>query len=105
MVTRKAQTTPKRVVFSEGEERKIILAAARIQQEHIGLPILLGREDVIRSAMKDLRVTMPVEIVDPATSKRVGVYTAALYERRQRKGITLREATALLSQPNYFGTS
>jgi malate dehydrogenase (oxaloacetate-decarboxylating)(NADP+) len=103
VVTRKAQTAPKRVVFSEGEERKIILAAARIQQEQIGQPILLGREAVIQSAMKDLRVTVPVEIVDPATSDRVDAYAAALHEKRNRKGITLREAFALLSQPNYFG--
>jgi malate dehydrogenase (oxaloacetate-decarboxylating)(NADP+) len=102
-VTHKAQTAPKRVVFSEGEERKIILAAARIQQEHIGLPILLGREDVIQSEMKELRVTVPIEIVDPAASGRAGAYAAELYERRQRKGITLREASALLGQPNYFG--
>jgi malate dehydrogenase (oxaloacetate-decarboxylating)(NADP+) len=103
VVTRKAQTAPKRVVFSEGEEHKIILAAARVQQEQIGLPILLGREDVIRSAMKELRVSAGIEIVDPATSKRAGSYAAALHERRQRKGITLREAAALLDQPNYFG--
>ena len=103
VVTHKAQTAPKRVVFSEGEERKIILAAARIRQEHIALPILLGREDVIRSTMKQLRVTVPIEIVDPATSQRAGTYAAALHERRQRKGITLREASALLGQPNYFG--
>jgi malate dehydrogenase (oxaloacetate-decarboxylating)(NADP+) len=104
VVTRKAQTAPKRVVFSEGEERKIILAAARIQQEQIGLPILLGRESVIQSTMKELRVAAPIEIVDPATSGRTDAYAAALHERRQRKGITLREAHALLSQPNYFGT-
>ncbi len=103
VVTRKAQTAPKRVVFSEGEERKIILAAARIQQEQIGLPILLGRESVIRSAMRELRVAVPVEIVDPATSEWVDAYAAALHEQRQRKGITLREAFALLGQPNYFG--
>jgi malate dehydrogenase (oxaloacetate-decarboxylating)(NADP+) len=103
VVTRKAQTAPKRVVFSEGEERKIILAAARIQQEHIGVPILLGREAVIQSAMKELRVTVPVEIVDPATSERVEAYATALHERRQRKGIALHEAFALLGQPNYFG--
>ncbi len=102
-VTHKAQTAPKRVVFTEGEERKIILAAARIQQEHIGLPILLGREDVIQAAMKELRVAAPIEIVDPATSGRADAYAAALYESRQRKGITLREASALLGQPNYFG--
>jgi len=102
-VTRKAQTAPKRVVFSEGEEHKIILAAARIQQEHIGLPILLGREDVVRSAMKELRVSAGIEIIDPATAERTDRYAAALHDRRQRKGITLREAAALLDQPNYFG--
>jgi malate dehydrogenase (oxaloacetate-decarboxylating)(NADP+) len=103
VVTRRAQTAPKRVVFSEGEERKIILAAARIQQERIGVPVLLGREAIIRSTMDELRSTAPVEIIDPATSERVDAYAAALHERRQRKGITLREAYALLDQPNYFG--
>ena len=103
VVTRKAQTAPKRVVFSEGEERKIILAAARIQQEQIGLPILLGREPVIASAMKELRVTVPIQIVDPAASDRVDDYAAALHQRRQRKGITVREAHALLSLSRIIG--
>ncbi len=103
VVTHQAQTAPKRVVFSEGEERKIILAAARIQREHIGVPILLGREDVIRAAMKELHVAVPLEIVDPAASDRIDAYAAALHQRRQRKGITQHEAYALLCQPNYFG--
>jgi malate dehydrogenase (oxaloacetate-decarboxylating)(NADP+) len=103
VVTRKAQTAPKRVVFSEGEERKIILAAVRIQQERIAVPVLLGREAVIRSTMDGLRLTAPVEIVDPATSERIDTYAGALHERRQRNGITLREAYALLNLPNYFG--
>jgi malate dehydrogenase (oxaloacetate-decarboxylating)(NADP+) len=103
VVTHKAQTAPKRVVFPEGEERKIILAAARIQREHIGVPILLGRQDVIRATMKELGVTAPIEIVDLTASERAGAYAVTLYEERQRKGITLREASALLSQPNYFG--
>ena len=103
VVTHKAQTAPMRVVFSEGEERKIILAAARIQREHIGVPILLGRKDVIQPALMDLRIADSIEIVDPATSERIHSYAAALHEKRQRKGITLREAYALLGQPNYFG--
>jgi malate dehydrogenase (oxaloacetate-decarboxylating)(NADP+) len=103
VVTHKAQTSPKRVVFSEGEERKIILAAARIQREGIGVPILVGRAEVIRAAMQELRVTVPIEIVDAATSDRIDAYAEALFEKRQRKGITLREARALLAQPNYFG--
>jgi malate dehydrogenase (oxaloacetate-decarboxylating)(NADP+) len=103
VVTHKAQTAPKRVVFSEGEERKVILAAARIQREKTGVPILLGRELVIKETMVELRVTAPIQVVDPATSDRRDAYAAALYARRQRKGITLREACALLGQPNYFG--
>ena len=103
VVTHKAQTSPKRIVFSEGEERKIILAADRIQREGIGVPILLGRVEVIEAEMKQLRVTVPIQIVDPTTSDRIEAYAHALYTKRQRKGITLREAHALLDQPNYFG--
>jgi malate dehydrogenase (oxaloacetate-decarboxylating)(NADP+) len=104
VVTRQAQTAPKRVVFSEGEERKIILAAARIQREGIGLPILLGRADVVRARMKELRVDAEIEIVDPAEGGgRIDAYAAALFGKRQRKGVTLREAYALLTEPNYFG--
>jgi malate dehydrogenase (oxaloacetate-decarboxylating)(NADP+) len=103
VVTRKAQTAPKRVVFSEGEERKIILAAARIQEEGIGLPILVGRQAVIQATMEELRIAAPIDIVDPADCDRMDAYAEALHERRQRKGITLHEARALLAQPNYFG--
>jgi malate dehydrogenase (oxaloacetate-decarboxylating)(NADP+) len=103
VVTHKAQTCPKRVVFSEGEERKIILAAARIQREGIGIPILVGRTEVIRAAMKELRVSVPIQIIDSAMSDRIEAYAKALFEKRQRKGVTLREAHALLAQPNYFG--
>ena len=42
VVSRKAQTDPKRIVFSEGEERKVIRAAARLVEDGIGIPILLG---------------------------------------------------------------
>jgi malate dehydrogenase (oxaloacetate-decarboxylating)(NADP+) len=103
VVTHKAQTAPKRVVFTEGEERKVILAAARIQRERTGVPILLGRETVIRATMEELRIGVPIQVVDPVMSARREDYAAALFERRQRKGITLREASALLNQPNYFG--
>ena len=103
VVTRKAQNAPKRVLFSEGEERKIILAAARIQREGIGVPILLGRPEVIQAQMAQLRLTEPIQVVDPTASERLEAYGHALHAKRQRKGVTLREAHALLAQPNYFG--
>jgi malate dehydrogenase (oxaloacetate-decarboxylating)(NADP+) len=103
-IIRKAQNDPKRVVFSEGEERKVILAAARLLQDHIGIPVLLGREDVIRSLMVELRVSLPMTVIDPARFDGIERYTDALHRKRQRKGITHREAEALLAQPNYLGT-
>ena len=102
-VIRKAQAAPRRIVFSEGEEPKIIRAAAVIAREGIGLPILLGREAVIRTRMEEMDVAVPVEIINPEASPRLNTYAAALFEARQRKGITLREARALLRHPNYFG--
>ena len=103
VVVRKAQASPGRVVFSEGEEPKIIRAAAAIFREGIGHPVLLGREALIRAKMQELGVTIPVDIVTPQHSPKLEVYAATLYAARRRKGITLREARALMQQPNYFG--
>jgi malate dehydrogenase (oxaloacetate-decarboxylating)(NADP+) len=103
VVSRKAQTGPKRIVFSEGEERKIIRAAARIVEDGIGIPILLGRDEVIRATMDDARITAQIQIVDPSRFDDIERYAEALHAKRQRKGITRREAEVLLLQPNYFG--
>jgi malate dehydrogenase (oxaloacetate-decarboxylating)(NADP+) len=103
IVMHKAQAAPKRIVFSEGEEPKIIRAAAALVRDGIAHPILLGRPAVIRARMEEISVPPGVEIVDFGHSPRADAYASMLYERRQRKGITRREAAALLQQPNYFG--
>ncbi|HEV2357386.1 MAG TPA: NADP-dependent malic enzyme [bacterium] len=103
VVMRKAQASPRRVVFSEGEEPKVIRAAAKIARDGVGHPILLGREDVIRARIEELGVAVPMEIVTPQASPKRAAYAAAFYDARRRKGITLREARSLAEQPNYFG--
>ena len=103
VVVRKAQASPRRVVFSEGEEPKVIRAAAQIVRDGVGHPILLGREDAIRAQMEELGIAVPVEIVTPQASPKRTAYAAAFYDARRRKGITLREAETLAEQPNYFG--
>ncbi|HXF82467.1 MAG TPA: NADP-dependent malic enzyme [bacterium] len=99
----KARSAPRRVVFSEGEEPKIIRAAAELVREGLAVPLLLGREPVIRTRMEELRVKAPLEVINPETSPKLEAYATALFEARQRKGVTRREARALLRQPNYFG--
>ncbi len=99
----KARSAPKRIVFAEGEEAKIIRAAAEIQEQGIGEPILLGQESVIKATIAELGLDYQPRVIDPRTSPRAEAYGRILFKRRQRKGITLPEARELARRPNYFG--
>ena len=90
----------KRVVFAEGEEEKILRAAAQVQDEGIAHPILIGRGGVIREKIQRLGLRLEPTIVDPETCARKDAYAHALYELRQRKGVTLKRAYKLLYDPN-----
>lgn len=101
----KAQKNPKKVVFPEGEEEKIIRAANSAYEENIASPILLGNEDVIKTRIEDLGYDISrFEIIDPETSPKTKTYAHEFYKARQRKGITPTEARVLLRQPNYYGS-
>ncbi|NPA90504.1 MAG: NADP-dependent malic enzyme [Chloroflexi bacterium] len=99
----KARQHPKRVVFGEGEEERIIRAAHQVYQEGLAKPILLGRPDVIRAKVEELGIPCQAEIVEPASYPKFEEYVQALYERRQRKGVTLHLAHQLMRLPTYFG--
>ncbi len=103
-IVRQAQASPRRIVFSEGEDPRIVRAAAVVKKDGIGHPILLGREDVIRARMGEIRVTVPLEIVDPERSPLREAYADALFRLRQRKGVTCREAHEEIIRPNVFGS-
>jgi len=103
IVFNKAKAAPRRVVFSEGEEPKIVRAAATLYKEGLAVPILLGRDTVVRTRLEEMHLTLPLEVINPELSPKLDTYTNLLFEARQRKGITKREARALLRQPNYFG--
>jgi malate dehydrogenase (oxaloacetate-decarboxylating)(NADP+) len=101
----KAQRAPKRVVFPEGEESKMLRACQILLDEKIAAPILVGREEKIRASIEDLRLHLDgVEIVEPAKSPRLAAYTEALYLLRRRKGITLSEAGQMILNRNTFGS-
>ncbi|QLH40573.1 MAG: NADP-dependent malic enzyme [Defluviicoccus sp.] len=99
----KARSGPKRIVFAEGEESKIIRAAAEIQDQGLGEPILLGREDAIMTTIAELGLDYQPKVIDPRESQRAESYAKVLFKRRQRKGITLPEAREMARRPNYFG--
>ncbi|MFN8597284.1 MAG: NADP-dependent malic enzyme [Anaerolineae bacterium] len=102
-IMNKAKAAPKRIVFPEGEEAVILRAAAYIEDEGIGHPILLGNPDRIYKQVQELGLRFAPEVVDPATDYRMPAYIQAYYELRQRRGLTLSRAQSRIHEPNRFG--
>jgi len=104
-VMRKARTEkPKRIVFPEGEHDSIIRAARAIVDQKIGMPVLLGNEKVIRETAANLGIEqLEFEIVNLPSAEKGAAYAEALYELRQRKGVTLPAAEDLVKDPTIFG--
>ncbi len=94
----------KRLAFAEGEEQKVIRAAYQIQDEKIGIPVLIGRRRVIEEQLKFLSLDYKPEIVDPNDFKDISKYEAAYYELRNRKGLTMVDAVKKVREPNVFGS-
>ena len=101
----KAQRQPKRIVFTEGEEGKILRACQILLDEKIALPILLGDASKIRARIEELHLHLEgVQIVDPRHFARLEEYTEEFYSLRHRKGITRTEAEQTIRNPTTFGS-
>ncbi|MBV6643061.1 MAG: NADP-dependent malic enzyme [Cyclobacteriaceae bacterium] len=105
-VVARARKDPKRVVFAEADDVKILKAAQMSIDEGFAIPILLGNEKVIKEIIKtnELDGLESCQIIDPVTeAKKLDQYAGKLYEKRQRKGLTLRMARKLMMSRNYYG--
>jgi len=101
-----AKQKPKRLVFPEGEQEKILRAAAKIIEEGIAQPILLGDKDRIKTIAEEQNINIKgCEIINPSTSDKIEEYTKAMLDVRQRKGLTKDEAKRVLDRINdYYAT-
>ena len=107
MLINKAKSDPKRIVFVEGDNEKILRAAHILVEDGIAHPILVGNEERIRSAIKDLGLELngSFQIIDPASYEKSEEYAQELFRLRQRKGLTLSEARRLVTRKSrtHFG--
>ncbi len=106
MFVDQARAKQKRIVFPEGSHSKILRAAALIVNERIGMPILIGSTEKIKSRAAELNVPLAeMTIIDPMMLSAVEIesYAQELWSIRKRKGITLSEAKRLVMDPNYLG--
>jgi malate dehydrogenase (oxaloacetate-decarboxylating)(NADP+) len=105
VIVHKAKQRPKRVVFPEGESEKILRAAHILAEEKIAQPMLIGSTKVIREKAEDLGVNLErIQVVDPNMWSKRDDYVQALYQLRQRRGVTLSEAQTLINDRNFFGS-
>jgi malate dehydrogenase (oxaloacetate-decarboxylating)(NADP+) len=100
----RAAANPKRVVFPEGTEPRIVRAARILVDEGSVRPILLGPPGEIQAVAADIGIELDnIELVDPATSSQREAYAQSLWERRHRKGLTVLEARHRIGRSIYFG--
>lgn len=105
LITNRAKTDPKRIVFAEAEHLDVLKAAQIVYEEGIGFPILLGNKEIIYELKAELGFDADVEIVDPKLTEeaeRRSRYAAVLWESRKRNGISLYDAEKLMRERNYF---
>ena len=91
VVLNKAKSDPKRVALAEGGDEKMIRAAYQMAEQGIAEPVLVGDPDEITETAAEFGLEFDPEIVHPASGE-WDHYADHLYELRQRKGITKREA-------------
>ena len=102
----KAKSKPKRIVFPEGNEEKILRACQVIIDEGIAKPILLGKKEAIIQKAKELSLDIldSVEIIEPSKYPKFNEYVEEFFQMRQKKGVTRVEAEGIMKNPNYFGS-
>ena len=96
---------PKKIVFTEGNDPRILEAASRLLASNFLHPILVGNPDEIAKVAEESGFNIRgAEIVDPMKYDRFDEMVEMFCELRKSKGVTPEQARGILSQANYFGT-
>jgi malate dehydrogenase (oxaloacetate-decarboxylating)(NADP+) len=106
-VTNKAKSGPKRIVFAEADNYKILKAAQIVREEGIAIPILLGDKQRIREIILENELELDgVDIINPHEETEKSLkFAEYLFKKRQRKGLTFFEAKKLMRDRNYYGST
>ncbi len=99
----RAKARPRRMVLAEGEDPRVLQAAAMISREGFAKVTLLGRAKIIQAAAADLRLPLDgIAVTDPAASPKLDAYAQIYFERRRARGVSLEEARDTARLPLYY---
>jgi malate dehydrogenase (oxaloacetate-decarboxylating)(NADP+) len=103
----RAKTNPKKIVFAEADHLDVLKAAQIVFEEGIGIPVLLGRKEIILDLMGQIEFDEVVEIIDPKSddqADKLHQYAEIFWKNRRRSGITLYAAQKLMRERNYYAS-
>ncbi|HRI19316.1 MAG TPA: NADP-dependent malic enzyme [Panacibacter sp.] len=107
IIGNKARRDPKRIVFAEADNQKILKAASLLYDDGIAYPILLGEEDKIKKIALDNQIDVSeLPIIDTrseATEEKRSFYAELYFKKRQRRGLNYYESKKLMRERNNFG--
>ncbi|MBI5375009.1 MAG: NADP-dependent malic enzyme [Candidatus Schekmanbacteria bacterium] len=104
-IINRARSKPKRIVFPEGENDKILRASQILIDEKIAQPVLIGRKENIMAKAKEHNLSLKgAEIITPGEHKRFDEYVNELHFLRRRQGVTFVEAKYQMKNTNFFGS-
>ncbi len=99
----KLKRHPKRIVFPDGDDPRVVRACHAFYEKDAGIPILIGKRDVIERIALTEKVSLDhVAIVNPETASEMPVFCERLEKLERYKKMGINDARALLSNPNYF---
>lgn len=106
-ITDIVRSTPKRVVFGEGNTATMLRAAAALVRTGVCRPVLLGNADMIEAHAAELGIDLsPIEVINPRHDNQADTrrrYAETLFAKRERDGVNLAQALELMYDRNYFG--
>jgi len=106
-MVKRAKSHKKHIVLAEGNDDRILTAAAKLLQQDIVTLTILGDKEEINSAMRRLNLSFPTEnltIINPLKSNEFERYAETLYELRKAKHVTLEMARDMMGDVSYYGT-
>ncbi len=100
----RARNDPRRVIYAEGEESRVLQAVQQVIDAGMAVPILVGRPDVVEQRLQDLALRMrpgvDFELVNPLDDERNRSYAAQYHEIMGRRGVSPREAQTVVRSHN-----
>ncbi|MGF1656077.1 MAG: phosphate acyltransferase [Verrucomicrobiales bacterium] len=95
---------PKRIVFPEGHEERVLRAALRLAEMRVAAPIVLGRRADVEAKAKAAGIDIdPLVVIEPAQSSDFPRFCEHLEKMSRYRRMAVKEVAEIMSNPNYYG--